>query len=97
MAIDKIGGVSNISAPLKSREITPKTNKTIKKDSIEISPEGKKAAEIANYTKVLESTPNIRTELVNNIKNKINSGSYDFNDINILTKTANKITSSFLK
>jgi len=98
MTIDKISNINNINKLTKTQEITPKANqKILPKDSIEISSQGKEAAQISKHLETIQAAPNIRTELVNNLKNKINSGSYDFNDLNLLKKTANKITKNLLR
>jgi negative regulator of flagellin synthesis FlgM len=96
MVIDKIGNINNISETKKSKPISGKKD-IEKSDSIQISNEGKQAAEIAKHTQVIRETPDIRMERVKELKQKIQDGSYDFNDNKMLEMVANKIADSLLR
>lgn len=96
MVIDKIGNINNIIDPKKSKPIS--STKTAKKnDSIQISNEGKKAAEIAKTIQIVKESPDIRLDRVNEIKEKIQNGEYNFNDNKILEMVADKIADFLLK
>lgn len=96
MVIEKIGNINNISETKKSKPISGK-KEDIKSDSIQISSEGKLAAETAKLTQVVKDTPDIRMDRVREIKQRINDGSYDFNDNKILEMVADKIASFLVK
>ncbi|MFC1669888.1 flagellar biosynthesis anti-sigma factor FlgM [Spirochaetota bacterium] len=96
MVIDKIGNINNIVEPKKSR--SPKDVKqSNKNDSVQISTEGKKAADISRNAQVIKETPDIRMERVREIKERIDNGSYDFNDNKMLERVADKIASFLLR
>ena len=96
MVIDKIGNINNISETRKSKQISEKKDAE-KIDSIQISSEGKQAAEIARHTQIVKETPDSRIERVRELKQKILDGSYDFNDNKMLEMVANKIADSLLR
>ncbi len=96
MVIDKIGSINNIVETKKSKSISSKKS-TKKSDSVQISSEGKKAAEIAKQTQIVKETPDIRTERVKEIKEKIANGTYDFNNNEMLEMVADKIASFLLR
>ena len=96
MVIDKIGNISNISETKKTKPISGK-REAEKSDSIQISSEGKQAAEIAKHAQVIKETPDVRMERVREIKQKIETGNYDFNDNKILEMVADKIANSLLR
>ncbi len=97
MVIDKIGNINKIVDP-KSTKSASKSKGTKKSDSLQISSEGKKAAEIARYTKIVNKTPDIRADRVREIKEQIKNGTYDkFNDNKVLEMVADKIATSLLR
>ncbi len=96
MVINKIGNVNNIVEPKKTKPASG-AKETKKNDSIQISSEGKKAAEIAKDTQLVNQVSDVRTEKVNEIKEKIANGSYDFNDSKILEMVADKIANFLLR
>ncbi len=96
MVINKIGNVNNIVEPKKTKP-TPGAKEIKKNDSIQISSEGKKAAEIAKDTQLVNQVSDVRTDKVNEIKEKIANGSYDFNDSKILEMVADKIANFLLR
>ena len=96
MVIDKIGNINNIVEPKKTR--SPKdVKKSNKNDSVQISTEGKKAADISRNTQVIRETPDVRMDRVKEIKEQIDNGSYDFNDNKMLEKVADRIASFLLR
>lgn len=96
MVIDKIGNINNIVETKKTKTVS-NTKETSKSDSIEISSEGKKAAEVAKSTQIVKDTPDIRIERVKEIKEKIANGSYDFNDNQLLGMVADRIANILIK
>lgn len=96
MVIDKIGNIKNIIEPKKAHATTG--SKDVKKnDSIQISSEGKKAAEMSKFSQIVKETPDIRVDRVNEIKEKIASGTYDFNNDKILEMVADRIANFLLR
>ena len=97
MVIDKIGNIKNILDNTSTKSIH-KDKETKRSDSIEISSEGKKAAEIAQYTKIVKDAPNIRMEKVNEIKEQIEHGRYNkFSDNKVLEMVADRIAKILLR
>ncbi|OHD71529.1 MAG: flagellar biosynthesis anti-sigma factor FlgM [Spirochaetes bacterium RBG_16_49_21] len=96
MAIDKIGNINNIIEPKKSNPVTT-AKETKKKDSVQISSEGKMAAQVAKLTQTVRETPDIRVDRVQQIKEQIANGSYNFNDAKILEQVANRIANFLLR
>jgi negative regulator of flagellin synthesis FlgM len=74
--IDKLGGIN----PLNSIQNTQRAKQTQSaksdSDSISVSAEAKKMAEAYYLKEVADETPDIRTDLVNQIKEKIKDPSY---------------------
>jgi len=96
MVIDKIGNINNIIEPKKSRPVAGE--KEVKKgDSVQISSEGKKAAESARLAQMIKESPDIRVDKVNEIKEKIANGEYNFNDAKVLEMVADRIANFLLK
>jgi flagellar biosynthesis anti-sigma factor FlgM len=96
MVINKIGNVNNIVEPKKTKPSSG-TKETKKNDSIQISSEGKKAAEIAKDAQLINQASNVRSDKVNEIKEKIANGSYDFNDSKIIEMVADRIANFLLR
>ncbi|MBN1497657.1 MAG: flagellar biosynthesis anti-sigma factor FlgM [Spirochaetes bacterium] len=90
MVIDKIGNINNIIEPKKSNPVSS-SKETRKKDSVQISSEAKSAAEVAKLAQTVKSAPDIRIDRVQQIKELINNGTYDFNNPDILEKVADRI------
>lgn len=96
MVIEKIGNINNISETKKSKPVSGKKEE-IKSDSIQISSEGKQAAEIARSAQIVKDTPDTRVERVRDIKMRIDNGTYDFNDNKMLDMVADKIADFLLR
>ncbi len=92
MVIDKIGTINNIVEPKKS---SPSASAKVakKNDSILISSEGKKAAEVSKISHVVKASSDIRTERVTEIKQQIAQGAYNFDKPEILEMVADRIAS----
>jgi negative regulator of flagellin synthesis FlgM len=96
MVIDKIGNINNIIEPKKSNPVSS-AKETKKKDSIEISSEGKKAADASKVAQLVKETPDIRMDRVQEIKEQIANGTYNFDDPKMLDMVAEKIASFLMK
>ncbi|MBQ5492150.1 MAG: flagellar biosynthesis anti-sigma factor FlgM [Treponema sp.] len=76
MMIDKISGVN----PLNNVQNTKRTNATASikagKDSISVSDEAKKLSDAYYLKQVADETPDVRTDLVEQIKQKIKDPNY---------------------
>lgn len=96
MVIDKIGNINNIIEPKKSNPVAS-AKETKKKDSIEISSEGKKAAEASKVTQLVNDTPDIRADRVQEIKDQIANGTYNFDDPKVLDMVADKIANFLMR
>lgn len=96
MVIDKIGNINNIIEPKKNRPAGG--SKEVKKnDSVQISSEGKKAAEVSRHAQVVHETPDIRADRVKDIKEQIQKGTYNFDDNSMLEMVAGKIANFLLR
>ena len=93
MMIDKVGGIN----PLNNIQNTQRTNRLSnvksESDSISVSDEAKKMAEAYYMKEVADETPDVRTDLVNQIKEKIKDPSY-LNPENIAS-TADRIMAAY--
>ena len=96
MVIEKIGNINNISEPKKNRPVSERRDE-IRGDSINISPEGKMAAENAKNAQIIRETPDVRTDRVKDIKMRIENGSYNFDDNKILEMVADRIVDFLVK
>jgi negative regulator of flagellin synthesis FlgM len=96
MVIDKIGNINNIAETKKSKPV-PGKKEDAKGDSIQISTEGKQAAETARNIQIIKETPDIRAERVKEIKAKIDNGTYDFDNNQMLEMVADKIANFLLR
>lgn len=94
--IDKIGNINNITDTKKNRAVSGK-KEVAKSDSIQISSEGKLASEIAKTAQMVKETPDMRVERIRELKERIQNGSYDFNDNKILDRVAEKIADFLVK
>ena len=93
MMIDKLGGIT----PLNNVQSTKRTQGTesVKSspDSISVSKEAKEMAEAYYLKEVADETPDVRTDLVAQIKEKIKDPSYLSSEI--LNSTAERIMASY--
>lgn len=91
--IDKLGGVT----PLNNVQSTKRTqgSERVKSspDSINVSKEAKEMAEAYYLKEIADETPDVRTDLVAQIKEKIKDPSYLSSEI--LNSTAERIMASY--
>ena len=96
MMINKVGDIQNILEPKKTKPALPK-ELVSRADSATISVEGKQAAEFARNLQMVKGSPDIREDKIRELKEKINNGSYDFDNRNVINGVAGKIASILLK
>ncbi len=75
MDIDKIGPINNINNYNKLNKKEP-INKSESKDSVNISKEALNMAETNRAMDIVNSTPDVRTDRINEVKAKINNPDY---------------------
>lgn len=85
----KISNISNAyDIYTKKPAVSGKKNKlSVKKDDLNVSDE---AREFQNVFKAVSSTPDIREDKINRIKDKIESGNYNINSEDIADKMLSK-------
>lgn len=96
MMINKVGDVQNIIEPKKSKP-TVTRDSVSRSDSASISIEGKQAAEFARNLQMVQDAPDVRMDKIRDIKEKINNGTYNFDDKDIINKVAEKMAAVLLK
>ncbi len=85
MEINKIFGNINLSKVNKSN--SAKKNDKVKSDQISLSNEVKKLAEQQKYIDIVKEAPDIRWEVVDKVKEKLESDNYlDEVDMNLLAE-----------
>ena len=93
MMVDKIGGIN----PLNNIQNTRRTNSTSKysatSDSISVSEEAQKMAESYYLKAIADETPDVRTDLVAQIKEKIKDPNYLNSEV--ISSAANRIMADF--
>ena len=98
MVIDRIGNVNNITG---ADQIQSQKNKEIKKtigeDTVSISKEAQRAQELSKAGEIVKSAPDIRSERVKEVREKLNRGEYDKPDNELLEKVAEKIAQSLMR
>ena len=96
--IDKIGNINKLYQQPKNEPAKKPAAKGMGSDSVSISPEAHKAAEIANQIKTVKSSVDeARVERIKEIKAKLKNGDYDNLTPEMLDKIADRIAPSLLK
>lgn len=93
MMINKVSEVSALNSLQNTKKTNNVDNSQPVSDEISVSEEGKARAEAMFLNKVAEETPDVRTELVEQIKKKIQDPSY-LSDATIAA-TADKILNAY--
>ena len=93
MMIDKLSGIdplNNVQTPPRVRGSKPVSSGA---DSIDVSPEARARADAYYLAKVASETPDVRTDLVNEVREKIKDPAY----INqaVINSVADKILNSY--
>ncbi len=96
MVIDKIGNINNILDAKKTRPVTD--NKEVKKgDSVQLSSEARQAADVARLNQMVQSAPDTRAERVQELKERIANGEYNFDDSKVLNMVADRIADFLIR
>ena len=93
MMIDRLGGINPLDNVQKTQKVAAKATSNVESDSISISDEAREMAEVYYMSEVAKDTPDVRTDLVNQVKEKVKDPNY-LNSVAI-ENTANKILESF--
>lgn len=93
MMIGKIDNVNPLNNVQNTHRAQAKENLYSTKDSIEVSDEAKAASEAYYLNQVAEETPDVRSDLVASIKEKIKDPNY-LNQA-VIASTADRILESF--
>jgi negative regulator of flagellin synthesis FlgM len=93
MMIDKISGVNPLNNVQNTKRTSSAEDVKSAPDSISVSDEAKAMADAYYLNKVADETPNIRSELVEQIKQKIQDPNY-LNEATIRA-TADRIMASY--
>lgn len=93
MMINKVSEVSALNSLQNAKKTNNANNSQPVSDEISVSEEGKARAEAMFLNKVADETPDVRTELVEQIKKKIQNPDY-LNEATIAA-TADKILSAY--
>jgi len=88
MTIDRIGSIDPIQ-PGKKPGKTSQVNEASKADSISISSAALKKAELLRFQELVSAAPEIRSERIKELKEKINNPSYM--DDKVIYATADKL------
>ena len=88
MTIDRIGSIDPIQ-PGKKPGRTGQSNESPRTDTISISSEAQKKAELLRAQELVAASPDVRAERVAELKEKINDPSYM--DDKLINATANKL------
>ncbi len=93
MMIDKLGGINPLNNVQNSHRIAAKTAVSSGVDSISVSDEAREMAEAHFLAQVAEETPDVRADLVEQVRAKIQDPGY-INDA-VIDSVADKILESY--
>ena len=93
MIIDKIGGINPLSNVQGSQRVAARSSVFMGEDSIAVSREAQEMAEAYYLSEVAAETPDVRSDLVEQIKIKIQDPMY-LSDA-VIDSTVDKIMASF--
>lgn len=91
--IDKLGGISPLNTVQNTKRTQSTENLKSSADSISVSKEAKEMAETYFLNEVADETPDVRLDLIAQVKEKIKDPSYL--SAEVINSTAEKIMSSF--
>lgn len=91
--IDKLSGVTPLNNVQSTKRTSSASSVKSSADSISVSKEAKEMAEAYFLNEVADETPDVRSDLVAQIKEKIKDPSYL--SAEVINSTAEKIMSSF--
>lgn len=90
--IDRLGGINPLDGVNNTHKTTAKASVNTQSDSIQISDEAREMAEVYYLQEVAKETPDIRTDLVEQVKEKIKDPNYL--NASVIESTADKILDS---
>ena len=93
MMVDKLGGIQPLNNVQNTKRTQGTANVKSSQDSISVSAEAKKLAEAYYLDEVAAETPDVRSELVAQIKEKIKDSSYLREEV--ISSAAEKIMASY--
>ncbi|MFC2280710.1 MAG: flagellar biosynthesis anti-sigma factor FlgM [Treponema socranskii subsp. buccale] len=93
MMIDKIGGVNPLNNVQNSHRINEQGSPKVGSDSISVSDEAKRMAALYYANKVSAETPDVRSDRIAAVKEKIKDPSYLSNAV--IDSAADRIMTSF--
>ena len=92
MNIDRINRLNKIAQPKKKGPVS-KSGPARGRDTVSLSSEALRNAEIEKYKEIAKSSPDVRMDRVNELKAKINDPAY-FNDESVLRSLTDNIADS---
>lgn len=93
MMIDKISGVNPLTSLTNTKRTSTTQSVKVSSDEITLSDEAKAMAEARMISQIADETPDVRSELVEQIKQKIQDPNY-LNEATIAS-TADRILSTY--
>ncbi|MBQ0051127.1 MAG: flagellar biosynthesis anti-sigma factor FlgM [Treponema sp.] len=93
MMIGKINNVTPLENVQKTNKTAPKENVYSTADSVDVSDEAKAASEAYFLNQVAEETPDVRSDLIASIKEKIKDPNY-LNQA-VISSTADRLLASY--
>ena len=94
MIIDKIGGINPLSTVQGSQRVSARSSVFMGGDSISVSREAQEMAEAYYLSEIAAETPDVRVDLVEQIRMKIQDPSYLSGSV--IDSTVDKILASYL-
>jgi len=93
MMIDKISGINPLNEVQSTKRTSSAENVKSSPDSINVSDEAKAMSDAYYLDKVAEETPDVRTDLIEQIKQKIQDPNYLSEAV--ISDTADKLLTSY--
>ena len=93
MTINRLGGLNPLDNIKTTQKAAVKSNVAPQADTISISDEAREMAEVYYLSEIAKETPDVRTDLVEQIKEKIKDPNYL--NAAVIESTANHIMESF--
>lgn len=93
MMIDKISGINPLNEVQSTKRTSSAENVKSSPDSIDVSDEAKAMSDAYYLDKVAEETPDVRTDLIEQIKQKIQDPNYLSEAV--ISDTADKLLTSY--
>lgn len=91
--IDKLGGINPLNSMQSSQRVSARSSVSMGRDSISVSKEAQELAEAHYLSEIAAETPDVRMDLVEQIRIKIQDPMY-LNDA-VIDSTVDKIMASY--